>query len=483
MAGRPDSGSGASLFWTSADPDVARARQLAGKGRFAEAEKLLGAAPPAGEPDADRARAEGIEILRRIRRDYSLDAESLLERLRPTLPDVSAADLERWRATGQVQHRLIDGRVCYFRREPANLWRFCEEARRARDAKDGAPGARRTQAWQALRTHLKEALAAADRTGTPEVLPVRHKVRYRLTVKPDRLKAGQRVRCWLPFPQQWNRQRDVKLIATRPEAHQVAPTATEGDPPRGALQRTVYFEQRVDCASEPIAFEAEYSFVNSAFCPALADDRAQPSSTGCCRRWLAERRPHIVFTDELKRTVDALTVGVPNPLARARKIFEWVAANIRYCAEQEYATIPCLTRWGLKRRRGDCGLQAMLFIAMCRYADVPARWQSGWVTFTGLIDMHDWAEFYVAPWGWLPADVSYGPMASDDPRVRMFYFGSIDAYRMIVNVDYGAPLDPPTESLRSEPADFQRGEVEVDGRNLYFDEWDYAFTSSVEAIE
>jgi hypothetical protein len=28
--------------------------------------------------------------------------------------------------------------------------------------------------------------------------------------------------------------------------------------------------------------------------------------------------------------------------------------------------------------------------------------------------------------------------------------------------------------LRSEPADFQRGEVEVDGQNLYYDLWDYA---------
>ena len=28
--------------------------------------------------------------------------------------------------------------------------------------------------------------------------------------------------------------------------------------------------------------------------------------------------------------------------------------------------------------------------------------------------------------------------------------------------------------MRSEPADFQRGEVEVDGQNLYYDQWDYA---------
>ena len=46
---------------------------------------------------------------------------------------------------------------------------------------------------------------------------------------------------------------------------------------------------------------------------------------------------------------------------------------------------------------------------------------------------------------------------------------------MIVNLDYGSPLHPPKHSLRSEPADFQRGEVEIDGRNLYFDEWRWEF--------
>ena len=113
---------------------------------------------------------------------------------------------------------------------------------------------------------------------------------------------------------------------------------------------------------------------------------------------------------------------------------------------------------------------------MCRCAGVPARWQSGWETKRRDWNMHDWCEFYVEPWGWLPADPSYGLRESTDPRVREFYFGHQDSYRMIVNLDYGHPLTPPKQSLRSEPADFQRGEVEVDGKNLYFDQFDYDFS-------
>jgi hypothetical protein len=59
-----------------------------------------------------------------------------------------------------------------------------------------------------------------------------------------------------------------------------------------------------------------------------------------------------------------------------------------------------------------------------------------------------------------------------DPRIADFYCGHQDSYRWIVNLDWGRELFPPKQSLRSEPADFQRGEVEVDGRNLYFNEWE-----------
>jgi hypothetical protein len=51
----------------------------------------------------------------------------------------------------------------------------------------------------------------------------------------------------------------------------------------------------------------------------------------------------------------------------------------------------------------------------------------------------------------------------------------MDPYRLIVNLDYARELHPPKTSFRSEPNDFQRGEVEIDGHNLYFDEWDWTF--------
>ena len=45
------------------------------------------------------------------------------------------------------------------------------------------------------------------------------------------------------------------------------------------------------------------------------------------------------------------------------------------------------------------------------------------------------------------------------------------------------PPDPAKTSFRSEPTDFQRGEIEIDGHNLYFNEWSYDFQVETETGE
>jgi transglutaminase-like putative cysteine protease len=237
----------------------------------------------------------------------------------------------------------------------------------------------------------------------------------------------------------------------------------------------LYFEQTIEDPSKPITFNAVYEYTSRAYHPKLdaRDVRPLPSEWG--DQYLKERSPHIAFTPQLRAKVKEIAGDETNALEKVRKIYRWIDANIPWAAEEEYAIIPCLSMHGFNNTRGDCGVQSMLFITMCRIAGVPARWQSGWETKPVDWNMHDWAEVYIEPWGWLPCDVSYGLQKSDDLRVREFYIGHQDSYRMIVNTDYGCPLVPPKQSLRSEPADFQRGEVEIDGRNLYFDEWDYEF--------
>jgi transglutaminase-like putative cysteine protease len=454
---------GASLLFTSDDPIVAQARQLIAHGNLSQADALL--KQTGGDAEA---RAQGLEIIRRIRLDFGKSAPQLLARLQQSIPGVTAGDLSRWTAAGQVQSRLVDGKLQYFVREPANVWRFCGEAKERRQTPKSADN------WT-LESHLERVIAEAQKTGRRQVVPIRHRVHYSLTVPADApgFKEGAVVRAWLPFPQEYRQQTDVKLISTSPAGAFVAPSAAGENPLTGTPQRTVYFEQKISDAEKPLVFTEIVEFTSSAWYPILEDSQARPLPADWQGGSLGERPPHIVFTPEIRKTVEQIVGDESNPLIKARKIFHWIDGNIAYNSEMEYSTIPSLCTKAFTTRRGDCGVQTMLFITMCRCAGIPARWQSGWETKRIGHDMHDWCEIYIEPWGWLPCDPSYGLRKSDNPAVREFYLGHQDSYRMIVNRDYGCQFNPPKNSLRSEPLDFQRGEVEIDGKNLYFPNWDY----------
>ncbi|HJQ79271.1 MAG TPA: transglutaminase domain-containing protein, partial [Lacipirellulaceae bacterium] len=319
--------------------------------------------------------------------------------------------------------------------------------------------------------HLEQLVELSETAATAEVYPVKHKVRYELAVKEGnpRLKSGAAVRAWLPFPQEYRQQRDVKLIRCEPSDGKLSEN--------GSPHRTIYFEQTLGDLSKPPRFRVEFEFVTSAYCPKLDATKVRPydATSALFREYTAERPPHIVFTPEVKRLAREIVGEETNPLKKTLRVFRWVSANVPWCSEMEYSIIPNLSQKGLAARRGDCGVQGMVFITLCRAAGIPARWQSGWQTKPGDWNMHDWSEFYVEPWGWLPADASYGVRNHADPRVRDFFCGHMDPYRLIVNLDYARELQPAKISFRSEPNDFQRGEIEIDGHNLYFDEWDWTF--------
>jgi transglutaminase-like putative cysteine protease len=462
----------ASLAFVSQDPVVLKALDLMKSGKFKESEALLAANASQGTAEALRARSETVEIIRRTRFEYSLEAAGLLAKVRKSIPDATAKEVERWAKDSKVRYRMIDGQKLYFRREPQNLFLFSEVAKQRREQAGNAPA---KPTWK-LADHLQAIVEEAERTGKAEVQPVQHKVTHTLTIPGGTpgIKTGSLVRVWLPYPQEYRQQRAVKLLSTSPECKLTAPSAVEGNPVSGGPQRTLYFEQRVTDPAKPLKFQEVFEYTSFAYYPKLEEAAVQPLPADWNGASLGERPPHIVFTSEMRKQVSRIIGKETNTLAKARKLFRWVSANVPWNAEDEYCIIPSFALKGFTSRRGDCGVQNTVFVTLCRIAGIPARWQSGLETkpIAGW-GMHDWSEIYIAPWGWLPADASYGVQKSADPRIADFYCGHQDSYRMIVNLDWGRDLFPPKLALRSEPADCQRGEVEVDGRNLYFDQWDY----------
>ncbi len=468
---RCDEPTAASRAFTSRDKIVLEARELLDQGKFSEAENLLRTNLNSQASEIQRDRSELLEIIQRMRYEYSLTPEALLKRLQAVIPEAAEADLQQWANESRVRTRSIDGQLFYFRREPQNIFLFSPGAQRRRAASGKSPAS----PDKTLVQHLAEVVAAGEVADSPEVVPVRHRITHTLTIRPTHpaIKPGALVRVWLPFAQEYRQQRDIKLVKADPEPKTIAPGAVDGSRVTGGAQRTVYFEQTIEDVARPLVFSEVIEFTSFAYYPKLDEQKAVGLPMDWNGAYLNERPPHLVFDPAIVAKTREIVGQETNPLRQARLIFHWVSRNIPWNAEDEYCIIPSLAVKGFRAGRGDCGVQNSLFITMCRIAGIPARWQSGFETKPGANwGMHDWAEIYIAPWGWLPADASYGIQPSDDPRIADFYLGHQDSYRWIINLDWGHELVPPKRALRSEPADFQRGEVEIDGVNLYYDAWE-----------
>ena len=293
------------------------------------------------------------------------------------------------------------------------------------------------------------------------------KITYTLTVNPDAVPDGELLRCWLPWPHEnHNRQSNVKLVNTVPDRHFIAPDTVE--------QRSLYLEQMA-VKGKPTIFELQFEYVSRAqyFDPDMLKISAVDTTTAIFKKFTAEQYPQILFTNDIKRLSDSIVMGVSNPVEKVRKIYYWINDHIIWTGALEYSIIPFIPGYVLANKRGDCGMQTLLFMTMARYQHIPVKWQSGWMMHPHAVNLHDWCEVYYDGTGWVPLDMSFNLQKSGDIREKEFYISGIDAYRLIVNDGIGSRLVPVKKYPRSEPFDFQRGEVEWRGGNLYFSQWDY----------
>lgn len=122
---------------------------------------------------------------------------------------------------------------------------------------------------------------------------------------------------------------------------------------------------------------------------------------------LEEVLPHMAFTPYLENLLEEILEDETNPIKQARKIFDFVTTKVNYSFMREYFTIENISEYAAVNLKGDCGVQAILFITLCRMSGIPAKWQSGLYVSSHYTGCHDWAQFYVAPYGWVHADLSF----------------------------------------------------------------------------
>lgn len=440
------------------------------EGRFREAARALTNAMLPGlslqqsktlEFEADR--------LERIKKDFPYSEAQLFALLQKSVKALTKEEFELWLAEGRFDSRQIDGQRRFMAESVSNLF-FRHPDLYARHIPPVDNSKSERLRWETCAAIKQAALTERK----PYVLPKRFDVVMRVTADSSAAPAGETIRAWLPVPREYPFQNDFKFISSFPELKHLDDSRSE--------IRSAYFEEPVS-QSNPSEFRIEYAYTIHGVWFDINPAAVHPCDTNSPALDAYTREaPNVLFTPQMRALSKQIAGNQTNPAVVAKAFYDWIATHIQYSYALEYSTIRNISEYCRSHGYGDCGQEALLFITLCRLNGIPARWQSGWNTFPGEKTIHDWTEIYLAPYGWVPVDpymgiyaTQYATTLTPEQRkdIRDFYFGGLDQYRMIANGDHNQTLNPPKRTLRSDNVDFQRGELEWDNHNIYFDHYSY----------
>lgn len=405
------------------------------------------------------------DSLRRVMLDFNKDIEDVVTWIKDNHGFEPTADqLSDWEQAKALEYRIIDQQKKYFRNAAPNLFRVSKSAKRLSNQS-------KLTSDTPTDSLLTEALEEVDMNDTDweyDLPQKTMKVFYTLSVKPNVVKSGEIIRAWLPYPRKdIVRQTNVRFISASHPNYIISDDRT--------AHTSIYMEQQAVIDS-PTVFKVEYEFTSQGEWINFEhiENATANSKFIDYNKYTAERKPHIQFTDALKSLTDKVTQNATTTSEKVSAIYQHITNSYPWASALEYSTIENIPEYVIENKKGDCGQVALLLITMLRYKGIPARWQSGWMMHPGEVNLHDWAEYYIDGVGWIPIDVSFGRGGdSDNPVPKYFYISGIDSYRLYVNNDFSGSFYPAKKYPRSETVDFQRGEVETDKENLYFDKWTY----------
>lgn len=451
-------------------------------GDFKGADRLIGLWLERDIPEGLRSRLLlEREILKRLPLEYPYSYREALAKLRESVPDMTEREFRSLQDQGRTDWIYVDGEERFFNRfvetllkvnrsvkeradraaefagrengggEPACAGRTYEKYAHGKHAGDGSE--KRQPDVSPEKQALLDVISQIREQGRAEYY---FRIRASLHIRDESFQKG-RVTVHIPVPAESRQLRDIRILAASAEQYELA----AADSP----QRAICFQEDMQ---ENHEFWVEYSYVNKVDYVEMKRSEVQPADPVEFAEDLKEQLPHIRFTPYMRALAEKLTEGLENPLEKARSIYDYITAHVEYSFVRNYFTIENLTEYAAVGGRGDCGIQALMFITLCRIAGVPARWQSGLYTTPFSAGCHDWAQVYIAPYGWRYVDCSFGGSAyrEGDEERRRFYFGNLDPFRMVANSRFQQEFDVRRRFLRADPYDNQRGEAEYEDRGL-----------------
>jgi hypothetical protein len=279
---------------------------------------------------------------------------------------------------------------------------------------------------------------------------------YAFTVR--NLPAGKKVRIWIP--------------AAQPDAYQeVKIISAQGDLPLEKTTESKYGDQiyyaETNSAQPELHFDVEYDVTRH---ERVALGETAPRVTAVS---LSSAEKHQDLQPDVLVPVTGLpadlavkvTQGKTDPLDKARAIYDYVFATMRYDKTG--------TGWGhgdvlyaCDAKKGNCTDFHSLFIAMARSQGIPARFEIGFPLppdkhSAEIAGYHCWSDFWIDGRGWIPVDISE---AWKHQEKRDYFFGSHDVNRMQFSIGRDLRLNPPQQG---KPLNyFVYPYVEVDGQEF-----------------
>lgn len=399
-------------------------------------------------------------IKSRLLSDFSLTMDEANAKITEMYPEVDPQDIRTFADKHYVEIMTIDGVERMHRKSPRNLCLLNPEM-------NGGWKARGYDASEARISYVDSVLSYYRGTN-PRGIARTVKYRFTIDVPYNEALEGDTLRVWMPVPIESSRQSDIRIVSSFPEEYVLSS-------PDRSCHNSIYLEQPVT-TGEPAHFECvvSYDLRGEYFSPQYIRDNIRPydRDSEMYRRYTAVEMPHIIHDSLAYEIVGDET----DPYLQSELVYDYIINRYPWAGAREYSTIPCLPRYVLDEKHGDCGQVSLLYISLMRTLGVPARWESGWMIHPGEINLHDWAEVYFEGVGWVPVDVSFGRYTpSEDPETVKFYSTGMDSHRLATNRGVCGSFYPEKRFVRSETVDFQLGEVECSKGNLFYPGWSQHF--------
>ncbi|HEY4741287.1 MAG TPA: transglutaminase domain-containing protein [Candidatus Acidoferrales bacterium] len=260
---------------------------------------------------------------------------------------------------------------------------------------------------------------------------------------PDLPASPSPLRIWIPVPTSDTWQTITSLAIESPIAHRITKENQFGN-------SMAYFDVKLDHARPAFDIAMRFTAVRMEHRVDLSDTKPNANSLAPSGIEFARflQPDHLVPIDgvigELSKEH---TQGAATPEEKARKIYEYVIATMRYDKSG--------TGWGhgdaiwaCTAKRGNCTDFHSLFDGMARATGIPARFEIGFPLPIGksqdeISGYHCWTEFYLRGVGWVPIDASE---AWKNPAKHDYLFGANDANRIQFSMGRDIRLNPSQQS-------------------------------------